>query len=103
VHDIYDSLNNPYDIIICTEVLEHLEYPEESLKNMLLSLNNGGKLIISVPDGRKDTFFGHINFWSPESFKIFVGETISNKQHCKYETKFYYMCGKNISVIKRIK
>lgn len=70
--NIYDVIDNEYDVILCTEVLEHLEYPERALKNMLLSLKSGGILILTVPDGRIDTIEEHINFWSPESWYYFI-------------------------------
>jgi len=33
-----------------------------------------GILLITVPNGRNDTFAGHINFWSPESWDVFIEE-----------------------------
>ena len=101
VHSIYDLLNQFFDVIICTEVLEHLEHPEQALSNMLKSLNTNGKLIISVPDGRIDTFSGHINFWSPESFKIFIEKTINYTEMGMYVVQFHYINNKNICIIKK--
>jgi 2-polyprenyl-3-methyl-5-hydroxy-6-metoxy-1,4-benzoquinol methylase len=61
-----------FDLILCTEVLEHCEYPHEVIQDMLKVIKEGGKIVITVPDGRKDTWDGHIHFWSPESFKLFI-------------------------------
>lgn len=72
VHDIYDSLDKHYDIIVCTETLEHLADPEKAIKKLLSSLNTGGSLFMTVPDGRIDYSLKHINFWSPESWLFFV-------------------------------
>jgi ubiquinone/menaquinone biosynthesis C-methylase UbiE len=38
-----------FDAILCTQVLEHLEWPRESLKEMYRVLKKGGKLYITVP------------------------------------------------------
>lgn len=73
-HDIYKDLGIKFDFIFCTEVLEHLLYPGKALSNVLSAVKPGGGLLITVPDGRKDTYSGHINFWSPESWEIFIQE-----------------------------
>jgi len=71
--DIYKLANEQFDFIFCTEVLEHLLYPDKALKNILSTVRNtGGGAFLSVPDGRKDSYSGHINFWSPESWNVFV-------------------------------
>ncbi len=71
----YD-VNNPwkenYDLVLCTEVLEHLLHPEIALTNIINMLGEEGKALITVPNGRTDTFGGHINFWSPESWGVFI-------------------------------
>lgn len=78
-HNIYDIYEDKkFDVIFCTEVLEHLEYPQKALNNILRTLNKNGIAIITVPNGRIDTFEGHINFWSPESFKIFISDHVKN-------------------------
>lgn len=72
VHDIYTPLPDTYDVIICTEVLEHLEYPDRAVRIMLDSLSSNGKLVLTVPNGRIDNYLGHIHFWSPESWLLFL-------------------------------
>lgn len=71
-HDIYEKTDNQFDLVFCTETLEHLLYPDKALDNLIYSLKPGGYLIITVPDGRKDNFVGHINFWSIESWNVFI-------------------------------
>lgn len=38
-----------FDAILCTQVLEHIEWPRESVKEMCRVLKSGGKLYITVP------------------------------------------------------
>ncbi len=38
-----------FDAVLCTQVLEHLEWPRESVKEMHRVLKPGGKLFITVP------------------------------------------------------
>ncbi|MEG2336387.1 MAG: hypothetical protein RSC04_01440, partial [Bacteroidales bacterium] len=45
----------------------------------------GGTLVISVPDGRKDTYSGHIQFWSPESWAVFIEDNMANYPQAKIE------------------
>lgn len=73
-----------YDVVFCTEVLEHLTDPEQAVRTLLGRLTERGVLVLTVPDGRTDTlqahhlyeggggYMGHINFWSPESWRIFI-------------------------------
>jgi 2-polyprenyl-3-methyl-5-hydroxy-6-metoxy-1,4-benzoquinol methylase len=61
-----------FDLVLCTEVLEHCDYPAEIVRDMIQVTKTGGMIVITVPDGRKDTWEGHIHFWSPESFKLFI-------------------------------
>jgi 2-polyprenyl-3-methyl-5-hydroxy-6-metoxy-1,4-benzoquinol methylase len=65
-------LPNRYDVIFCTEVLEHLEKPHVALANLVAALNPGGILVLTVPDGRQDTINEHLNFWSPEGWRAFL-------------------------------
>lgn len=75
-HDIYNPLPQKFDMIFCTEVIEHLLHPEIALKNLVEGMNDKGSLFITVPNGRLDTYKGHINFWSVESWKMFIQKNI---------------------------
>jgi len=80
-HNIYEPLNNDrFYLITCTEVIEHLLDPDIAFSNLLTMLEGSGWLLVTVPDGRKDTFDGHINFWSPESWERFVVKNTNNYQ-----------------------
>ena len=73
-HNIYDPLDGKYDVITCTETIEHLTDPEAAIRNLARSLSDKGVLTLTVPDGRIDHYKNHINFWSPESWKIFINK-----------------------------
>lgn len=70
--DIYQGTSQQFDVVFCVECFEHLLYPNKALKNCQKMIRKRGTLMITVPNGRRDTFLGHINFWSPESWKVFV-------------------------------
>ena len=76
---------NKYDYVICSEVLEHLLQPEIALQNIIQLANKTGHIILTVPNGRIDTYGGHINFWSPESWQNFIDKNVdSTKYTCIY-------------------
>lgn len=98
-HNIYDPIPENYEVIICTEVLEHLEYPHDALANILAALVLGGVAVVTVPDGRRDTILEHINFWSPESWKIFIGRECPG---CGIEAAVFNGDGNNYAIISRL-
>lgn len=73
-----------YDVVFFNEVLEHTRDPEAVLRHLMTLKTPDGWLVVTVPDGREDTFpamsfheefdafGGHVNFWSPESWKLFL-------------------------------
>jgi 2-polyprenyl-3-methyl-5-hydroxy-6-metoxy-1,4-benzoquinol methylase len=73
-----------YDVIFCTEVLEHIRDTETPIPIILKLLDDGGSLVLTVPNGRCDSseaeallpdgmsYVGHVNFWSPESWKFYI-------------------------------
>ena len=86
---IYDLpyKDNSFDLIICTEVLEHLEDPAKALREMLRVSKK--YIILSVPNeplfmignflrGKNVSRFGndvgHINHWNPLSFRKYLGK-----------------------------
>ncbi len=82
------EIEKKHDLIFCSDVLEHFTKPVEALNKFLDNLEKNGILFIVVPNGRADTleaengsiegvaFSGHINFWSPESWKIFLNSNL---------------------------
>jgi SAM-dependent methyltransferase len=46
-----------FDFILCLEVLEHLQTPEDAIKNMYSSLKKGGFLIITTPNPSSKSCF----------------------------------------------
>jgi 2-polyprenyl-3-methyl-5-hydroxy-6-metoxy-1,4-benzoquinol methylase len=55
-----------FDLVVCTEVLEHLEHPQAALDRLTALAEPGGRVLITVPDGAIDEWSGHVNFWSEE-------------------------------------
>jgi len=78
--DIYTGKDQKFDTVLCTEVLEHLLHPDVALSNLLAMLRPKGSLLITVPNGRLDTFDGHINFWSPESWEVFIKKNTAGNE-----------------------
>lgn len=82
--DLFDVEGVRFDVVFATEILEHLIRPDQALDRLLRLLRDDGFLVLTVPDGRTDTFaastrlengrgyWGHINFWSPESWSVFI-------------------------------
>ena len=79
--------DNSFDLVICTEVLEHLEYPEKALAE--LQRVTKGTCIISVPHepwfkianllrGKNISRWGndieHIQHWSSRGINVLVGK-----------------------------
>lgn len=72
VHDIHKPLNEKFDVLICSQTLEHVYDPELCLRNIIKACKRDGLIVLTVPDGRRDSYKGHINFWSPESWRLFL-------------------------------
>lgn len=66
--------NESFDLIVAMEILEHVINPEQVLEEAWRLLASGGKLIITVPNGEKDYWIGHTNFWSKEELRTFLQE-----------------------------
>ncbi|HUQ85843.1 MAG TPA: class I SAM-dependent methyltransferase [Candidatus Limnocylindrales bacterium] len=94
--DIYkiNSKANSFDVVICSEVLEHLERPEDAIRELIRVSKR--YLVLSVPQeplfmlgnllrGKNVRRFGndieHINHWSNGSFVKFVSKHLKVKQN----------------------
>lgn len=91
IYHISPCFPGKYDLLVCSEVLEHLEEPERALKELLRVCR--GYLILSVPRepiwrllnmmrgkyvGDFGNTPGHIQHWSAAKFKRFVRENGGN-------------------------
>ena len=63
-----------FDLVFCSEVIEHLVNPENLLQELYRVLRPGGKLIISVPNSA---------FWVYRIAGL-LGKTVSELQHPKH-------------------
>ncbi len=81
VGDIYinDLPAAYFDLVLCLETLEHLQTPERALDTLLRICKPGGHLIITVPNGEKDSWEGHVNFWNFSQFAAFLGSADRSK------------------------
>lgn len=81
IADIYNLpyKNNSFDLVVCTEVLEHLENSKAALNDILRVSSR--YLLLTVPNEPWWTLFnytkwgkdiGHINHWSSSSFQKFI-------------------------------
>jgi len=56
--------NDTFEVVIMMEILEHLKNWKKALSEALRVLVPGGQIIITVPNGDKDNWIGHTNFWN---------------------------------------
>lgn len=93
VENIYDLPYPPdsFDVVLCLEVLEHLDNPKLAIQNLARIAKK--RLILSVPHepwfrlgslcrGKHLSSLGnhpeHINHWNPSSFEAFLREEFDN-------------------------
>lgn len=81
-----------YDVVFLMEVLEHMVDPEAVVRRLLDLVSATGTLVLTVPDGREDrypakeyqpefdSYAGHINFWSPESWTYFLARAAPERK-----------------------
>ena len=63
----FDS--HQFDLVMCCDVLEHLEHPRDVVAELVRICRPGGLVAIVVPDGDVDQFFGHYWFWNAQSLE----------------------------------
>jgi ubiquinone/menaquinone biosynthesis C-methylase UbiE len=74
VADIYTNpLPSEYfDLVLCTETLEHLDSPDKALSEILRICACPGRAVITVPNGETDHWGGHVNFWTASELRAFL-------------------------------
>jgi SAM-dependent methyltransferase len=70
--EMYDS-QRLFDLVLCTEVLEHLRRPDAARDLLGRLARPGGSILVTVPDGDADDWEGHENFWSAGELAAFLG------------------------------
>lgn len=98
--DIYEGSPRQFDVIFCVEVVEHLLHPDMALRNIVAMLADSGVALLTVPNGRIDTFDGHINFWSPESWEVFLKRVCDG---CSVKTGLIENGENNYAIITKTK
>jgi 2-polyprenyl-3-methyl-5-hydroxy-6-metoxy-1,4-benzoquinol methylase len=85
------SFDGLFDLVVLMEVLEHLVDPYSELERLDSLVAPGGTLFVTVPNGRYDSmmanvfvperqsYTGHVNFWSPESWLAFVQHVLPGR------------------------
>ena len=70
---LYDlNLEERFDLVLCTEVLEHVRDPKRAVEVLVDLCSPSGAILITVPDGAHDTWEGHRNFWSQSELETFL-------------------------------
>jgi 2-polyprenyl-3-methyl-5-hydroxy-6-metoxy-1,4-benzoquinol methylase len=74
VEDLFSlSLDgDQFDLVLCSEVLEHLDEPGRAVDVLLRLCAPGGRVAITVPDGAQDSWEGHVNFWDEHDLRAFL-------------------------------
>lgn len=67
------DLQETFDVVLCTEVLEHLSKPEAAMRILVGLCAEDGVIVITVPDGEYDSWAGHRNFWNEQELVRFLG------------------------------
>lgn len=84
IHDFFPTkhIDTSFDIIVMTNVLEHIPNPSLFLKSLYSYLNEDGILIISVPDEEPFITNGDISTMFHEHYSYFTQDTINYALIC---------------------
>lgn len=93
------------DLIVFSEVLEHLDNPSKFLGKISFYLKESGILILTVPSGPRskyDIFIGHRVHYTPKSFSKVIKNTTENYNIDKiYRTGFsFFNLYKSIIILR---
>lgn len=109
-----EKIQGKYDIIVLGDILEHLEYPLPILSSLKANLNDGGHIIVSLPNivniyPRLKILFGHfdyeekgifdrthLRFFTRKSFKQFINDAEYKIEKLEYTPIPIYLKFPNI-------
>lgn len=66
------ELDETFELVLCTEVLEHLADPGAAMRVLTWLCAETGVIVVTVPDGAQDTWKGHRNFWNETELHEFL-------------------------------
>ncbi len=72
-----EPLPGPVDVVVCSEVLEHLEEPIRALRHIRAALTPHGHAILTTPTGTvhaTERHFGHVRHPSPDELRRWCAE-----------------------------
>jgi len=72
-----DALPTGFDVVTCTEVIEHLDDPRGALKALAHALAKNGHLIVTCPTGKvwqTEKYFGHTRHPTPADIDAWARE-----------------------------
>lgn len=72
--DIYHTpyVRDSFDLIVCLEVLEHLERPQEAIDEMKRVLKVGGMLVLTTPNENDGACDEHLWRWDMKGVRSFL-------------------------------
>ena len=65
--------NQTFDLVMCMETLEHLECAAKAIEELFRICRIGGHVVITIPNGARDEYVGHVNFWTDQEFRDALG------------------------------
>jgi SAM-dependent methyltransferase len=79
IHDVSTMPQHFFDVIVCTQVLEHLERPQEALIELRKLLKQDGRLICTVP------FLAHIHYVPTDYYRFSIDAITSALSRAGFE------------------
>jgi SAM-dependent methyltransferase len=73
-----EDLPGGFDVVVCSEVLEHLDDPAAAMTRLAKAVKPGGHVIITVPTGKvwpTERHFGHTRHPEPGDLTRWAGES----------------------------
>jgi 2-polyprenyl-3-methyl-5-hydroxy-6-metoxy-1,4-benzoquinol methylase len=92
VADIFNLqlVESRFEVVLCMEVLEHIQFVDDALKSLMQLVSLNGVLIITIPDGYHDGWIGHVNFWTQDEFSSLLQ---LNNLDIEFSTRIDDGCG----------
>ncbi len=69
------ALDRTFDLVVCSEVIEHLDDPHAAVKNLARMVGAGGRLVLTCPTGAMyptERHFGHVRHPGPQDLEAWT-------------------------------